>query len=419
MKSRTIKLIILFSAIALVGLVVTQAFWIKQAIGLSEKHFEQRAYSALHGAVQEIVNLKKDCGTNVCGGASHAKIILSLAQPHILDSLLRKHIKYNKIENAFEFAIIQSRNDSIIFQTAGFYKNCPTEKVFRSCLGCLYSKESFHVELIFPDISKSLMGDIWKWLFLSAIFLLIIIFCFGFIIFAVFRHKKLSEMKTDFINNITHEFKTPISTISLASEILVNVKSEIHLEKVNRYAKIIQEENRRMQTQVEQVLRMSRLDKNEYEINKEETDVHELLHNAIHNLCLDLGDKVVAVKYKLEANKSNIMVDPIHLTNIIKNLVENACKYSNGNPQIEVSTSNVPEGVVISVEDNGIGISPDKQKHIFDKFYRVPTGNVHDVKGSGIGLYYVKVMVEAHDGKVKVKSEPGKGSRFDVFLPFQ
>jgi two-component system, OmpR family, phosphate regulon sensor histidine kinase PhoR len=418
MKSRTIKFIILFSAIALAGLIISQAFWIRWAINLSEKHFENRAYGALHGAVQEIIASKKQFADTLCG-TNHYQNIKTLVPQKLLDSLLNKHIHYNKIDNSFEFAVIQSHNDSVVYHTNGFYLNCPKEKVFKRCLTCLYNKESFHIELIFPASEKSMMGDIWTWLTLSAIFILIIAFCFGFIVFAVFRHKKLSEMKTDFINNMTHEFKTPISTISLASEILVNVNSEVHLEKVNRYAKIIQEENRRMQSQVEQVLRMSRLDKNEYELNKEETDIHELVQNAIHNLCLDLGNKSVDIKYKLDAKKFNIIADPIHVTNIVKNLVENACKYCIGDPQIELSTTNVPEGIVISVEDNGIGISTDKQKLIFDKFYRVPTGDVHNVKGTGIGLYYVKVMVEAHNGKVNVRSEPNKGARFDVFLPFQ
>jgi two-component system phosphate regulon sensor histidine kinase PhoR len=418
MKSRTIKLIILFSAIALTGLIIIQSLWIKRAWDLAEKQFEHRAYSALWGAVGEISCQKKDSLCQMTN-YTHAQRILMLVKPHVLDSLLKKHVGYCKIENAFEFAILESHKDSIIYHSAGFKKDYPNEKVFQKCLYDIYPYESFHVKLIFPRSSKTLFADLWIWLLLSTIFLLGIIFCFGFIVFAVFRHKKLSDMKTDFINNMTHEFKTPISTISLASEILVNVNNETHLEKVSRYAKIIQEENRRMQTQVEQVLRMSRLDRNEYELNKEETDVHDLLHNAIHNLCLDLGDRSVNVNYKLDAKKPYIMADQIHLTNIVKNLVENACKYSNGNPVINVETTNVPDGIVISIEDNGIGISHDKQKYIFDKFYRVPTGDVHDVKGSGIGLYYVKVMVEAHNGKVNVKSEPGKGSRFDIILPFQ
>lgn len=262
------------------------------------------------------------------------------------------------------------------------------------------------------------MSDVWKWLIMGVIFVLIIIFCFGFIVFAVYRHKKLSEMKTDFINNMTHEFKTPISTIALASEILVNSNGDTGLDKIQRYSKIIMEENERMQSHVEQVLRMTKLDKGGYDLSKEETDVHELIQNAVHNLCLEHCDREVDMRYKFSALKPVIMADQVHLTNIIKNLVENAYKYSPEKPVIEIETANNSDGIIVSISDNGIGISHDKQKYIFEKFYRVPTGNVHNVKGFGIGLYYVKVMAEAHKGRIGVKSEPGKGSRFELFLPF-
>jgi len=217
---------------------------------------------------------------------------------------------------------------------------------------------------------------------------------------------------------MTHEFKTPISTISLASEILINTDGCKQPEKIKQYGKIVQEEINRMKIQVEQVLRMAQLDKNEYELNKEEVDIHDLIQNAIHNLFIEEIDKRVSIQYKFEALQSSIMVDPIHFSNIIKNLIDNSCKYSNGsNLQIEISTLNVAEGIKISIADNGIGIAPEYQKYIFDKFYRVPTGNVHNVKGTGIGLYYVKVMTEAHGGTITVDSQVGKGTRFDIIFP--
>lgn len=418
MKSHTIKLIIFISTAALIGLIVTQTLWIKTAIDINKRQFEFRVQSAISNAVNEVKSGVDSVKVHSLERV-YPEAVLHILKPKLLDSLLKKYLRFRKIDTGFEFALVKIKNDSMIFKTDHFTNMCSDHKIYYHCVSYIYLKENYMLELMFPKLDKYFMGQVGNWVFLSGIFLVSIILCFGFIVFAVFRQKKVSEMKTDFINNITHEFKTPISTISLASEILVNVKEEGHLEKVTRYAKIIQEENNRMQKQVDQVLRMSRIDKNEYEINKEETDIHELLHNAIHNLCLDLGDKAVNVKYILEAPKPSIMVDPIHLTNIVKNLVENACKYSTCDPYIKVSTSNTSEGIIISVEDNGIGIAQDKHKHIFEKFYRVPTGDVHDVKGSGIGLYYVKVMVEAHNGKVTVKSEPGKGSRFDVFLPFQ
>ena len=417
MKNYQIRLIIIFSSLSLIGLIITQAFWIKKAVGISKIHFEHRANVALNSAIEEIKR-----STNYCYYKRDTLLPLMdqinrKTNPHKIDSLIRKYCEFNKIRYSYEFAIIESRQDTVIYQTKGFYRGCPDEKTFKHCLSCLY-KTPMHIELIFPESSKNLMSDVWKWLILGITFILIIIFCFGFIIFAVFRHKKLSEMKTDFINNMTHEFKTPISTIALASEILVNAGTDSSLSKIQRYSKIIQEENERMQSHVEQVLRMTKLDKGGYDLTKEETDVHELIQNAVHNLCLDLCEKEVNMVYKLEAQKHIISADQVHLTNIIKNLVENAYKYSPESPRIEISTANNSDGILVSIKDNGIGISSDKQKYIFDKFYRVPTGNVHDVKGFGIGLYYVKIMVNAHKGKISVKSDTGKGTRFDIFLPF-
>lgn len=417
MKNGTIKLIILFSALSLVGLILTQALLIKNAVDLAQMHFEHRANVALHSAVVELKRSRDTCCFN--NSCKVKNDIVHIVKPHLLDSLIRKYSNHNKLFNNYEFAIVDSHTDSIYYQTKGYYRDCPSEKVFKHCLSCFNLKGSFHIELIYPESLRSLMTDMWKWLILEGIFILIIVFCFGFIIFAVFRHKKVSEMKTDFINNMTHEFKTPLSTISLASEVLLSVNKEITYEKITRYARIIFEENQRMQSQVEQVLRMAKLDRGEYEVQKEETDLHELIQNAVHNLCLEHSDKEVKITYNLKAENHVLMADQIHITNIVKNLVENAYKYSNKMPEIEISTHNLDNGVAISVKDNGIGIASDKLKYIFDKFYRVPTGNVHDVKGFGIGLYYVKIMTEAHAGKVSVKSTLGVGSKFDVFLPFQ
>jgi two-component system phosphate regulon sensor histidine kinase PhoR len=345
--------------------------------------------------------------------------VLKLVTPKNLDSLLHKYVEFHNLDTIYEFAILKSHNDSIIFETKGFKITAKDKIVFRHCLSCIYDKEHYHVELIFPQLQKYLFLKVWGWLLLSGLFIIVIVFCFGFIVFAVYLQKKVSEMKTDFINNMTHELKTPISTISLASEILVNSNAETSQEKIQQYAKIIYEENERMRSQVDQALRIAQLDKGEFEINKEETDVHELIQAAVNNLYLDHCGKPVEIVYQLNAAKALIMADPLHLSNIIKNLIENACKYSKENLKIEISTFNIDDKIIISVKDNGIGISAEHQKYIFDKFYRVPTGDVHDVKGFGIGLYYVKVMTEAHSGKIEVKSEPGKGSRFDIYLPLK
>lgn len=417
MRNRVIILIVVLSAVSLVGLMVTQAFWVNKAIELSQQHFEQRAYNALCGTVDRIIKQSKMQPFALAD--SSAKGILMQLDHYRFDSTFKKLVEFNKIHDPYEYAVILNDNDSIIYRTAGFTSYGDESKKFKKCLYDLNPKLSARLEVVFPTASRSIICSIWNWLILSAVFLVIIVLSFVYIIFSVFRHKKLSEMKSDFINNMTHELKTPISTIAITSEMLMKLDATKSGEKIQKYARIIHEENRRMQLQIEQVLRMAQLDKKDYELNKEEVDLHELIQNAIDNLFVDLQEKRVSLHYHFEATRSTAIVDPLHFSNIIKNLVDNSYKYSYDDPVIDIYTSNVDGGIMISVVDKGIGIAPENQKYIFDKFYRVPTGNVHNVKGTGIGLYYVKIMTEAHGGNITVKSEPGKGSRFDVFIPFQ
>ena len=418
MKNRAITIIVVLSSIAMLGLIAAQAYWVNKAYDLSQKHFEHRVYSGLYGAMLEISWNKKPMPKD-SANMTEAQILLARIRPGSVDTSLYRHFGYNQVDNKYEFAIVLTGNDSVVYESPGYVRDVKKEKIFKKCLWYMPSMKNFSVRVIFPQIQKTLVGDIWFWLFLSGFFLMVVILCFAAMLVLAYRNKKLSEMKTDFINNITHEFKTPISTISLASEILVNVNQASHIDKVKRYANIIQEENRRMQMQVEQVLRMSKLDKKEFELNKENIDLNELVTNAVENLCLDLDNPAIKVHFSMSDKKIEMGADPVHLTNIVKNLIDNACKYSKGNPQITVSTSLNNTHATVSIADKGIGIEHDKLKYIFEKFYRVPTGDVHDVKGSGIGLYYVKVMTEAHGGKVIVKSELGKGSQFDIVLPLK
>lgn len=417
MRNRIIVIIVVLSAVSLVGLMITQAFWVNKAIELSQQHFEQRAYNALCGTVDRMVKLhNKHPYPHV---DSSAQGILVLLEHYNFDSTFKKLVEFNKIYEPYEYAVILNSNDSVIYHTSGFAFLGDESKKFKKCLYDLNPRESIRIEVVFPTVSRSIMCSIWNWLVLSGIFLIVIILSFTYIIFSVFRHKKLSEMKSDFINNMTHELKTPISTIAITSEMLMKPEATKNPDKIQKYARIINEENHRMQLQVEHVLRMAQLDKKEYELNKEEVDLHELIQNAIDNFFVDLHQKRVSLHYHFEATRSTAMVDPLHFSNIIKNLVDNSCKYSKSDPVIDIYTVNIDGGIQISVVDQGIGIAPENQKYIFDKFYRVPTGNVHDVKGTGIGLYYVKIMTEAHSGTITVKSEPGKGARFDIFIPFQ
>jgi len=265
----------------------------------------------------------------------------------------------------------------------------------------------------FPQKSRIFWGgNVWRTLIASFISTAIVICCFLYTVNVIFTQKKLSEMKTDFINNMTHEFKTPIATISLAADSITNPTILSNEDKIKRFAKIIKQENKRMNNQVEKVLQMASLDKEDFELNITSLNLHEIIEQAATNAKLQVERKDGEVTTHLKAKDAYIEGDLTHISNIINNLLDNANKYSPENPKISVHTRNVKGGVEVIVSDHGIGMSKEALKHIFDKFYRVHTGNLHDVKGFGLGLSYVKAMMVAHKGQINVKSDLGKGSSF-------
>jgi two-component system, OmpR family, phosphate regulon sensor histidine kinase PhoR len=272
--------------------------------------------------------------------------------------------------------------------------------------------------LHFPSKTSLIWRGLWSVLLLSLLFATIILACFGYTISVIFRQKKLSEMKTDFINNMTHEFKTPIATISLAADSIAHQNIINNPEKIRKFVDMIKQENKRMHGQVEKVLQMAQLDRDTLNLNFATIDLHEVIEQAVSNISLQVEKKEGIVDTHLKADKPIIEGDLNHISNVINNLLDNANKYSPEKPDIMVSSRNTSNGVEITIADKGIGMSKEAKKRIFEKFYRVHTGNVHDVKGFGLGLAYVKTMVTAHQGSIDVKSELGKGSSFIVFLPF-
>ena len=275
------------------------------------------------------------------------------------------------------------------------------------------------LRVFFPNRNNIVWSSLWQNFIGSIFFTGIILFCFGYTLYVIFRQKHLSEMKTDFINNMTHEFKTPIATISLAADSITTPVILQNPEKIKRFANIIKQENNRMNNQVEKVLQMALIDKQEFSLKLSEVNLHEVISTALENINLQVENKGGATHAQLEATNPIVQADLTHVSSIVNNLLDNANKYSPEKPDIRVYTRNRPDGVEIIVKDHGIGMSKTVLKHIFDKFYRVSTGNLHDIKGFGLGLSYVKAMMEAHKGEIDVKSEPGKGSAFTLFFPFR
>jgi two-component system phosphate regulon sensor histidine kinase PhoR len=251
----------------------------------------------------------------------------------------------------------------------------------------------------------------------SILFTTIIISAFALTVRTLFTQKKLSEVKSDFINNMTHELKTPLATISLAIDALTNEKVIHDSDKIRYYSSMIKDENKRMNKQVEKILQAARIERQEIKLNLQLLNGHEIIRKVADNLSLQIQDKQGSLTLKLAAQRHDVKADEVHFSNIIFNLLDNAIKYSKDAPKIEVETMNQNGMLAIKVKDNGIGMNKETQARIFEKFYRAHTGNLHNVKGFGLGLSYVKAMAEEHGGKVKVESTIGKGSSFTVFFP--
>jgi two-component system phosphate regulon sensor histidine kinase PhoR len=350
-----------------------------------------------------------------------------------LDALLRdaladqgiRDIEYDYgvySRNLRSFVIINKHYvvpDEILGITAGGNKNLYTSKYSVSLFKGQDGRSPGLLMIFFPNRTSYLWESVWQSLLASVLFTGVIFFCFAYSVHIIFRQKKLSEMKTDFINNMTHEFKTPIATISLAADSITSPLIIRNPEKLTRFANIIRQENKRMNSQVEKVLQMALLDKRDFQLNLTGVNLHEVIERALQNISLQVEKRGGAASSSLQATQPVVQGDQTHLANIINNLLDNANKYSSNSPEISVTTRNVPNGVEVIVSDKGIGLSKEAKKHIFDKFYRVHTGNLHDVKGFGLGLSYVKAIMTAHKGQVDVRSELGKGSDFILFFPYQ
>jgi two-component system phosphate regulon sensor histidine kinase PhoR len=275
--------------------------------------------------------------------------------------------------------------------------------------------------VFFPDISaqpheSSESEQESPWIYLMIIVGLILAF-FAFTVSIIIRQKRLSEVKTDFINNMTHELKTPISTIGLSSEMLLREDFSNDAERLKRYAGLIYKENKRLEHQVERVLNIAKLNKNELSLKKTTLHLHELIEEAADSFRFNQLQSGGEIRLDLQADPDDISGDQVHITNVIFNLIDNAVKYSKDKPEVSVSSTNDKRGVLLTFSDKGIGIRKEDIKLIFDKFYRVSTGNVHDVKGFGLGLYYVKLVVDGHGGTIHVKSQPDEGTTFTLWLP--
>ncbi len=347
------------------------------------------------------------------------KQISNRVEKEQIDKMLKDQLQMKGIDIDYEYAVVDRGINHVIFSD---YQPNDEKEVLLSDFSIKLFPNDFtggqnYLTIFFPDQTGFLIKDIWLTLTSSVFLVLLIIFCFAYAIFAIIRQKKLSEIKNDFINNMTHEFKTPISTVSLACEALQDKDIQKNESFIAKYVEAIRDENRRLGHQVEKVLQMATLDKKEYRLKLEELDIHQIVDKALSHVNLQIEKRGGSIHKNLIASNNIIISDDVHLTNIIYNLLDNANKYSPDKPEIEIDTEDHHQGLLIRISDKGIGMTKEAIDKIFDRFYRIPTGNIHDIKGFGLGLTYVKTILLALGGHIKVKSTPGKGSSFEIILP--
>ncbi len=334
-----------------------------------------------------------------------------------LDSLLDYELLTRGIKIDYEYLVVENDRPVIGSRNANSVVEQPKEECHEAALfpDDFMARSSLLVH--FPSKAKYLLGSMWLTLFTSLVLTLAIIYTFARTVSYSLQQKRISEIKTDFINNMTHEFKTPIATISLAIDALKNPKVINDPKRIEHYSAVIKQENNRMNMQVESVLRMALMDKKELELNFEEWPVSEILEACAAHIQLALENRNGKLDCKFNDGKTALMLDRNHFSNTIINILDNAIKYSNETPEIKIATEVTQNHLIVIISDKGVGMSKEEQKHIFNRFYRVSSGNIHDIKGHGLGLSYANGIVQAHGGRIEVESEKGQGSKFYLYFP--
>lgn len=437
MGRRAIATLMLLATLSVIGVVVIQLLWLRQAskyrreqVELNkeqatqlEKQFNDRVVIALTDVTEQILSITKDPSDLYDAVKQErpnyfAVTINDTVHPYLLEAMLRKEFSRRNIQEDFEYGIYDCFTDSIVYGNYVTAGGVDVDTVTHSELQKL-DKDGHYFGVYFPNRKSTLWEDDrsgWTWIFPTVVTLIVFGF-FAYSVWVILKQKKLSEMKNDFIGNMTHELKTPISTIALSSEVLSDPDIIKEPDRLREYARIIRSENERLRTQVERVLQLSTLDKDTLALKRENVDMHAVALDVADHFKLPVKERSTSLTLELNASRALVTGDRVHLTNALTNLVDNALKYGKEGATIRMATSSKGGEFLISVQDQGIGIRKEDLKHIFERFYRVHTGNVHNVKGFGLGLHYVQHIAQGHGGGVAVISEVDKGSTFTLSLP--
>jgi two-component system, OmpR family, phosphate regulon sensor histidine kinase PhoR len=418
---KSFSIIIALITISLLGIVFIQVSWITNSYKVKTEELRQKINSAANKISEKIINEKSARYSQVESPFNLFNNVISIKKifnNFEIKQIIANELKKQSIQLNFEYSI-KDNFDKEIMVSAGFkseFYNQLNNTVHNIPLSNPKSNAPEYMFLYFERPEYYAQQKVLGLLLSSILFTIVIISAFVLTIRTLLKQKKISEIKNDFIANMTHEFKTPLATISLATDALRNDKVKGDPEKMEYYTDIIKEENKRMNAQVETILQAAQLEKQEIKLTLHKINVHELLNSVYENAIINIEEKNGSLQTKLKATNPIIKADQVHFSNIIFNLLDNAIKYSKERPEVIIETENQGNTILIKFTDNGIGMSKDTLNNIFEKFYRAHTGNLHNVKGFGLGLTYVKQIVDAHNGKIKVSSIVGKGSTFTLIF---
>ena len=425
MSPKTIRFILILMLITISGLFITQVYWFKKSFTLHQRQFDEKINIALRNVAHQLLVSNKDTSSRIppISKISSNEFYVntnSYFKLKNLDSIIKQEFLKRNININYDYTILKSDDFDIILGNTVSNSdsiNQPTTTEI-ACKTRVDSTENLDFKIRINNKTTHLINSMGIWMY-SSLSLLFILAVFTFIMISIIKGKRLSELKKDFVNNMTHELKTPITNISVASDAIRNKSIQMDKEKLKKYADIIYNENVRLHNLVDKVLQVSAIEKDDESLTYEEIDIHKIIKNVLVSFEPLLQQKEGHINSKLKADSFILYADKTHLSNVIYNLVENAIKYSDTNPEITINTNNTSNGINITVSDKGIGIKKEDQQHIFEKFFRAETGNLHNTKGHGIGLSYVKLIVEKHLGKLTFKSKLKKGSTFNIYLPLK